>query len=37
MQSLAESILPATSIREIAEHDDKGAFDNFGPVIKSNS
>ena len=36
-QALVESILPATSIQEIQQHDQTGAFDHFGPVIGSSA
>lgn len=36
-QALTESILPATSIQEIQQHDQSGAFDHFGPVIVSSA
>jgi len=34
---LAESILPASSIQEIQQCDQTGVFENFGPVIGSDS
>lgn len=35
-EDLAETILPAPAIAKIKQHDTKGAFDLFGPVIGSD-